>query len=86
MHNQCAEMCTGLRASCHVTSATSQTESKQPPVCVSPPAVWPLSVKQGPTRWASRSSTLPRSLTALLDRLVSVLPLHRSPLPVQCLV
>ena len=66
-------MFTDLRAACLVTTAPSQTESKQPPVCVRPLAVWPLSVKQGPTRWASRSLTLLRFLTAQLDRRASVL-------------
>lgn len=60
---------TQLRARCRVTTAPSQTESKQPAVCA---AVWPSSVKQGPTRWASSSSTLLGFLTAWLDKL------HRS--------
>lgn len=66
-------MSTEIRAGCLVANAPSQTLSKQPTVCVKPAAVWPLSVKQGPTRWASSSSTLRCFLTAWLDGLASVL-------------
>lgn len=67
LRDRCAE--TELRAGRLVPTAPSQTESKQPPVCVSPPAVWPWSVKQGPTRWASSCLDPP----SLPDRLASVL-------------
>lgn len=66
-------MSTKLRAGCLVANAPFQTLSKQPTVCVKHFAVWPLSVKQGPTRWASRSLTLFHFLTAWLDRLPSIL-------------
>lgn len=56
------------------------------PVCVSPPAVCPLSVKQGPTRWASRSFDPPSLPDSLAGQATECPALHRSLLALQCLV
>lgn len=63
------------RAPCNLScnSCTISDQEQTVPVCATPAAVWTLSVKQGPTRWASRSSTVLRFLTAWLDSLASVL-------------
>lgn len=63
------------RAPCNLScnSCTISDQEQTAPACVTPAAVWTLSVKQGPTRWASRSSTVLRFLTAWLDSLASVL-------------
>lgn len=76
--NTVRSLCKELRASCLVTNVPSQTECKQALFVSGPPAVWPLSVKQGPTRWASMSLILLRFLTAWAGQANECPVLHRS--------
>lgn len=82
IYNQCVR-----RAPCNLScnSCTISDQEQTAPVCVTPAAVWPLSVRQGPTRWASRSSNPPSLLDSLAGRPSKCPALHSSPLLLQCL-
>lgn len=87
LYNQYAETAHVHRAPCKLScnNCTVSDLEQTAPVGVSPPAVWPLSVKQGPTRWASRSLNPPSLPDSSAGQASECPALHRSPRPLQCL-